>query len=135
MATRPYQKHSPVIKRNGESQNECLKKTKHAEFSEKRTFTCAYQGVRNVCFLENLACFVFLKHPLWDSSFGLTTDTLSKTRMSVFKKANAKQGCFIWQHLARVLVLLFISCCKWLFFDFLSTINDSKEIVWCYNWI
>ena len=24
--------------------------------------TCAYQGVRNVCFSENLACFVFLKH-------------------------------------------------------------------------
>ena len=27
------------------------------------TRMCAYQGVRNVCFLENLACFVFLKHP------------------------------------------------------------------------
>ena len=25
--------------------------------------TCAYQGVRNVPFSENLACFVFLKHP------------------------------------------------------------------------
>ena len=25
-----------------------------------RTRTCAYQGVRNVSFLENLACFVFL---------------------------------------------------------------------------
>ena len=24
---------------------------------------CAYQGVRNVPFSENLACFVFLKHP------------------------------------------------------------------------
>ena len=24
---------------------------------------CAYQGVRNIRFLENLACFVFLKHP------------------------------------------------------------------------
>ena len=29
--------------------------------SQKRT--CAYQDVRNVCFSENLACFVFLKHP------------------------------------------------------------------------
>ena len=47
-----------------ESQNWCLKKTKHAKFTEKKTFltrTCAYQGVRNVRFLENLACFVFLK--------------------------------------------------------------------------
>ena len=24
---------------------------------------CAYQGVKNVHFLENLVCFVFLKHP------------------------------------------------------------------------
>ena len=24
---------------------------------------CMYQGVRNVCFSENLACFVVLKHP------------------------------------------------------------------------
>ena len=32
----------------------------------KRVFknrTCAYQGVRNVRFSENLACFVFFKHP------------------------------------------------------------------------
>ena len=28
-----------------------------------RTRTCAYQGVRNVCFSEILACFAFLKHP------------------------------------------------------------------------
>ena len=28
-----------------------------------RTRTCMYQGVRNVRFPENLACFVFLKHP------------------------------------------------------------------------
>ena len=27
-----------------------------------RTRTCAYQGVRNVCFSKNLACFVFMKH-------------------------------------------------------------------------
>ena len=27
-----------------------------------RTRTCAYQGVRNVRFSENLTCFVFLKH-------------------------------------------------------------------------
>ena len=35
------------------------------------TKTCAYQGVRNICFSENLACFVFLKHPFWDSPFCL----------------------------------------------------------------
>ena len=34
----------------------------------------AYQGVRNVRFSENLACFVFLKHPFWDLPFCLITD-------------------------------------------------------------
>ena len=37
---------------------------------------CAYQGVRNVHFSENLACFVFLKHPFWDSPFCLITGEL-----------------------------------------------------------
>ena len=41
-----------------------------------RTRTCVYQGVRNVYFSENLACFVFLKHPFWDSLFCLTTDEI-----------------------------------------------------------
>ena len=39
--------------------------------------TCAYQGARNVCFWENLACFVFLKHRFWDSPFCLITDDLT----------------------------------------------------------
>ena len=41
-----------------------------------RRRTCAYQGVRNVRFSENLACFVFLKHPFRDSPFCLITDEL-----------------------------------------------------------
>ena len=48
----------------GESQDGGNTKIKHAKFSEKRTFLtpwyAAYQGVRNVRFSENLACFVFL---------------------------------------------------------------------------
>ena len=40
------------------------------------TCTCAYQEVWNVCFSENLACFVFLKHPFWDLPFWLITDEL-----------------------------------------------------------
>ena len=37
---------------------------------------CAYQGVRNVRFSENLACFVFLKHPFWDRPFCPFSDEL-----------------------------------------------------------
>ena len=59
---------SLVIRQKGEYQNRCYKKTKHAKFSEKRavvypltcTYTCPYQGVKNVRFSENLVCFVFL---------------------------------------------------------------------------
>ena len=56
-----------VLGRQGESQNECYKKTKHAKYSEKGTFLTpwcaqprAYQGVRNACFSQNLPCLVFL---------------------------------------------------------------------------
>ena len=73
---------SLVIRPKGESQNGCFKKTNEAKFSKNisypliRTRMCAYQGVRNVCFSENLACFVFVKHPFWDSPFRLITDNV-----------------------------------------------------------
>ena len=62
---------SSVTMQKGESQGGCFKKTNCSQIFRKRnisyplirTRTCAYQGVRNVRFSENLACFVFLKHP------------------------------------------------------------------------
>ena len=51
----------------GESQNGGNKKAKHPKFSENKHFLppdmhtyVAYQGIRNVRFSENLACFTFL---------------------------------------------------------------------------
>ena len=41
-----------------------------------RTRTCAYQRLRNCGFSENLACFVFLKHPFWDSTLFVITDVM-----------------------------------------------------------
>ena len=76
---------SLVIRQKNESQNGGNKKAKHAKFSEKRTFftpwyvhvrTCAYQGVRNARYLENLAYFAFLLTPFWDSPFCLIADDL-----------------------------------------------------------
>ena len=40
--------------------------------------TCAYKGVKNVRSSKNLACFVFLKYPFWDSPFCLITDVFLK---------------------------------------------------------
>ena len=48
------------------------------------TRTCAYQWVRNVCFSENLAHFVFLRHPFWDSHFCLITDEMTKNTKNTF---------------------------------------------------
>ena len=71
---------SSEIRQKSESQNGCFKKTQHAKFSEKQTFltpistrTCAYHGAKTVRFSEKLACFVFLKHPFWDSPLCLIT--------------------------------------------------------------
>ena len=39
-------------------------------------YAYAYQGVRNIRFSENLACFVFLKQPFLDLPFCLITDDI-----------------------------------------------------------
>ena len=72
--------NSLVIRQKGESQNGFFKKIARQIFRKTiisypliRTCTCAYQGVRNVCFSEN-ACFVFLKYPFWDLPFCLITE-------------------------------------------------------------
>ena len=98
----------PVIRQKGESQNGCFKKTKHAKFSEKRTFltlwythvctrTCAYQGVRNVRFPENLACFFFY----WNTRFEISL---------VLQWAVDICPSFHWNQLARKMILY----CGWI---------------------
>ena len=52
-----------VIREKDESQNGGNKKAKVAKFSEKQTFL-SFQGLRNVCFSENLVCFAFLLPPI-----------------------------------------------------------------------
>ena len=41
----------------------------------------SYQGVRNVCFSENLACFVLLKHLFWDSPFCFIIDDVTNNEL------------------------------------------------------
>ena len=52
--------------------------------NKARQRTCAYLGVRNVRFAENLACFVFLKHPFWDLLFCLIIDNRNTWRAEVY---------------------------------------------------
>ena len=56
-----------------------------------RTRTCAYQGVRNVRFSENLTWFIFLKYPFWDSPFCLVTDEclFSKQKKVLWRSCKA----------------------------------------------
>ena len=51
--------------------------SKHPHWLFSQVVGCAYQGVRNDRFSENLACFVFLKHPFWDSPYCLVTNKVS----------------------------------------------------------
>ena len=55
----------------------------------KNSAKYAYQGLRNVRFSENLACFVFLLPPFWDSPFYFITDKLVGC-ISRKKKGNLK---------------------------------------------
>ena len=63
---------SSVIRRKGESQKGCFKKTKHVKFPGKtnisnplvRTRTCAYLGIRNVRFFGKFDVFCFLETPV-----------------------------------------------------------------------
>ena len=75
--------NSSVIKQKGESQNRCFKKINHAKFSEKQTFLNHWytEGVRNVRFLENLACFVFLKRCFEIRPFALLSLVQMKDKM------------------------------------------------------
>ena len=57
-----------------------FKKTKHAKnehflLTDTYTYVCVSRGEK-CSFSENLACFVFLKHPFWDSPFCLITDDM-----------------------------------------------------------
>ena len=63
--------------------------------------TCAYEGVRNVRFLENLSCFIFLKHPFWDSPFCLITDEVMKIKLVLFfsRKYNAINCYFFYSEI------------------------------------
>ena len=56
--------------------SECVKWEERAQIIGKKAKECAYQGVRNVGFSGNFACFIFLKHPFWDSPFCLITDKM-----------------------------------------------------------
>ena len=64
-----HYRKSSVIWEKVESQNGGNKNTKHA----------THQGVKNVRFSENVACFVFLLPPFWDSTFSHITDEMYVT--------------------------------------------------------
>ena len=49
--------------------------------ASRKQIMCGYQGVRNVRFSENMTCFVFLKHPFWDSPFCLITNKIIKRKI------------------------------------------------------
>ena len=65
-----------LISKRGFQENKARQISQKTNISYPLIHTCAYQGVTNVRISENLACFVFLKHPFWDLPFCLITDKL-----------------------------------------------------------
>ena len=77
-----FRGHNVVNKAKGRISKRVFQESKARQFFRKtnisypnvfHTSVCI-SGVRNVRFLEQLPCFVFLKHPFWDEPFGLFTD-------------------------------------------------------------
>ena len=69
---------------------------------------CACEGLRNVRFLGNLACFVFLKHPFWDSPFCLISHVFL---------SECLKNAFVW---ILVYLKLQVVCPKVFFMLFIS---------------
>ena len=78
-----YRQKLLVISQKGESQNGCIKKTKHAKFSD-------------------LVCFIFLKHQFWDPPVCLITDevwfqNLGKNKLRHWLQLNFQEQCeYFW---------------------------------------
>ena len=56
-------KRTPGISVANERPSQALREHLILSVIRQNVRTCAYQGVRNVRFSDNLMCFVFLKHP------------------------------------------------------------------------
>ena len=88
-----------VIRQKTESQNECFKKTKHAKFSEKRTFvTPWYPHVRKTkdwiskrVFQENEASQIFRKGTFLTSRYAHVYKAKGRISKRVFQENKARQ--------------------------------------------
>ena len=88
-----------VIRQKSESQNECFKKTKHAKFSEKRTFvTPWYPHVRKTkdwiskrVFQENEASQIFRKGTFLTSRYAHVYKAKGRISKRVFQENKARQ--------------------------------------------
>ena len=90
------------------------------------TCTCAYQGVRNVCFSENLDAFVFLKHPFWVSLISLFTRQLLGGRSQVCFLSNQIAGFFDHKYLWKK-TNLYLNFWVW---PVVSLVKSNSRIFW-----
>ena len=90
--------------------------------------SCVYQGVRNVPFSENLACFAFLLPPFWDSPFCLTNDDMIREILGLLLFFRAKLGMpqFLSQEAQLLLRALFKRNPQ-------NRLGRLSEIVWQIN--
>ena len=93
---------------------------------------CAYKGVRNVRFSENLACFVFLLPPFWDSPFCLIANDLLCFLIETRKDLDANLLMYINEHFlfAVYKYYLEIVCEIFIFMDVVTLPSFCMEDNW-----
>ena len=112
-------------------------KNEHFLTPDRQTYvcTCACQGVRNVCFLESMTCFVFLLIPFLDSPFWLHTDALWKFWKFLvnvfyffnnFVSSSYHEICLFFPNRFYYLVLIYITFS--IFITKVSHVNRSKNV-------
>ena len=101
---------SSVKRQKGESQNGCSGKQSTPNFPKNEHFLpldthVRFRGLRNVRSSENLACFVFLKHPFWNSPFCLITDEIQFSLEKRLEKRKWIHSLLSTHHSSRWIVL------------------------------
>ena len=95
--------------------------------ARKPSFTSAISicvsGDKKCSFLENLACFVFLKHPFWNSPFCLITDKMRCTFQSRIQNSV--------KHLKLRIFLYLVGF--WILFYFLQEKGNLNLLFWSYQ--
>ena len=121
-------------KAKGRISKRVFQEKKARQISEKRTFLTPWYAHVRMCsggkkcsFLENLACFVFLKHLLWDSPFCLLPTKWHQASVlcNFLRNSNSKVG-----RKAVIGFLLGLVLCTPSLYVYLFEVSNTSFLAW-----